>query len=286
MEYLIISGMSGAGKSLAADVLEDIGYYCIDNMPVKLIPQFTELFGSLDGENKKAAFVVDVRGGGDYSYLFRTLEELSRAGNSCHVLFLDCADETLINRQKASRRRHPLDMDGRGLEAAIRQERELMEPVRRKADYVIDTTALSAAGLKNRLFRLFGDGGEGGMMTVSVCTFGYKYGIPREADLVFDVRFLKNPYYQQALRPQTGLDQPVYDYVFTDPNAEVFVAKTTDLLRFLLPLYVKEGKTSLVIAVGCTGGRHRSVTIGRRLHQELLQAGIGATLLNRDVEKG
>ena len=161
-----------------------------------------------------------------------------------------------------------------------------MEPVRRKADYVIDTTALSAAGLKNRLFRLFGDGGEGGMMTVSVCTFGYKYGIPREADLVFDVRFLKNPYYQQALRPQTGLDQPVYDYVFTDPNAEVFVAKTTDLLRFLLPLYVKEGKTSLVIAVGCTGGRHRSVTIGRRLHQELLQAGIGATLLNRDVEKG
>ena len=126
MECLIISGMSGAGKSLAADVLEDIGYYCIDNMPVKLIPQFTELFGSLDGENKKAAFVVGVRGGGDYSYLFRTLEELSRAGNSCHVLFLDCADETLINRQKASRRRHPLDMDGRGLEAAIRQERELI----------------------------------------------------------------------------------------------------------------------------------------------------------------
>ena len=160
-----------------------------------------------------------------------------------------------------------------------------MEPVRRKADYVIDTTALSAAGLKNRLFRLFGDGGEGGMMTVSVCTFGYKYGIPREADLVFDVRFLKNPYYQQALRPQTGLDQPVYDYVFTDPNAEVFVAKTTDLLRFLLPLYVKEGKTSLVIAVGCTGGRHRSVAVASELAAFITKRGYTVVLDHRDMNR-
>lgn len=286
MECLIISGMSGAGKSLAADVLEDIGYYCIDNMPVKLIPQFTQLFDNLSGENKKAAFVVDVRGGGDYSYLFRILDELSRAGNSCHILFLDCAEETLINRQKASRRRHPLDVDGKGLETAIREERSLIDPVRRKADYAIDTTSLSAAGLKNQLCVLFGEGSAGSMMSISVCTFGYKYGIPREADLVFDVRFLKNPYYQTHLRAQTGLDQAVYDYVFTDPNAELFMQKTIDLLHFLIPLYEKEGKTSLVIGVGCTGGRHRSVTIGRRLREELCRGGMNATLLNRDVEKG
>lgn len=285
MEFLIISGLSGAGKSLTVDVLEDIGYYCIDNMPVKLIPQFVELFGSSAEKDKKVAFVVDIRGGRDHSFLFRTLEEMEQADNRCRILFLECSDEVLINRQKASRRRHPLDVDGLGLAAAIRQERDLMEPMRRNASYVIDTTALSTADLKAHLIDLFGEEGEASLM-ISVCSFGYKYGIPHEADLVLDVRFLKNPYYVPELREKTGMTTEVYDYVFSDPNAETLVKKLADMFQFLLPLYLAEGKTSLVIAIGCTGGRHRSVSVSRRLHQELLAAGHNATLRHRDAERG
>lgn len=285
MDCLIISGLSGAGKSLTVDVLEDIGYYCIDNMPVKLIPQFAELFGSSAEQKKKVAFVVDIRGGHDHSYLFHTLEELEKTGNRCQILFLECSDEVLINRQKASRRRHPLDVDGLGLAAAIRQERELMEPMRSNASYIIDTTALATADLKTHLTELFGEDGEASLM-ISVCSFGFKYGIPHEADLVFDVRFLKNPYYVPELRTQTGQEQAVYDYVFSDPNAEVFVDKLENMLAFLMPLYLQEGKTSLVIAIGCTGGRHRSVSVSRRLQQELLEHGHNVTLRHRDAERG
>ena len=285
MDCLIISGLSGAGKSVTVDVLEDIGYYCIDNMPVKLIPQFVELFGSSAEKEKKVAFVVDIRGGRDHSYLFRALEDMEQTGSRCRILFLECADEVLINRQKASRRRHPLDVDGLGLPAAIAQERELMEPMRHRAEWVIDTTALAAADLKSHLHQLFG--GEGvEAMSVTICSFGFKYGIPREADLVFDVRFLKNPYYIPELKTLTGLDEVVYDYVFSDPNAGAYVEKLRDLLAFSLPLYQAEGKTSLVIAVGCTGGRHRSVSVSRRLHRELEALGHTVTLRHRDAEKG
>ena len=285
MEYLVISGLSGAGKSLASDVLEDIGYYCIDNMPVKLIPQFAELFGNSAEQKTKVAFVVDVRGGKDHSYLFSAMEQLEARGNRCRILFLECSDQVLINRQKASRRRHPLDVDGLGLAAAITQERELMEAMRRRADYVVDTTALSSADLKSHLNELFGEDGEKSMV-INVCSFGYKYGIPHEADLVFDVRFLRNPYYDPELKPKTGLDQMVYDYVFADPNAEVCIRMLRQMFMFLLPLYMKEGKTSLVIAIGCTGGRHRSVSVSRRIHQDLLEMGHQVTLRHRDVEKG
>lgn len=285
MDCLIISGLSGAGKSVTVDVLEDIGYYCIDNMPAKLIPQFVQLFDSSAEKEKKVAFVVDIRGGRDHSYLFRALEEMEQTGSRCRILFLECSDEVLINRQKASRRRHPLDVDGLGLTAAIAQERELMEPMRRRAEWVIDTTALAAADLKSHLHQLFGEGGEGSL-AVTVCSFGFKYGIPREADLVFDVRFLKNPYYIPELKGLTGLDQAVYDYVFSDPNTEAYVEKLRDLLAFSLPLYLAEGKTSLVIAIGCTGGRHRSVSVSRRLHQELEAMGRTVTLRHRDAEKG
>jgi len=285
MDCLIISGLSGAGKSLTVDVLEDIGYYCIDNMPVKLIPQFLELFGSSAEQKKKVAFVVDIRGGRDHSFLFHTMEEMEKTGSHCRILFLECSDEVLINRQKASRRRHPLDVDGLGLAAAIGQERELMEPMRRNASYIIDTTALATADLKTHLIELFGEEGEASLM-ISVCSFGFKYGIPHEADLVFDVRFLKNPYYVPQLKEKTGQSQEVYDYVFSDPNAEVFVQKLEDLLVFLMPLYLQEGKTSLVIAIGCTGGRHRSVSVSRRLQQELLEHGHNVTLRHRDAERG
>ena len=285
MDCLIISGLSGAGKSLAVDVLEDIGYYCIDNMPVKLIPQFAELFGSSAEKDKKVAFVVDIRGGRDHSFLFRALEDMEKGGSRCRILFLECSDEVLINRQKASRRRHPLDVDGLGLATAIQQERELMEPMRRQADYVIDTTALATADLKGHLIDLFGEEGEASLV-ISVCSFGFKYGIPHEADLVLDVRFLKNPYYVPELREQTGQSDAVYDYVFSDPNAEIFVEKLREMFRFLLPLYLAEGKTSLVIAIGCTGGRHRSVSVSRRLHRELLAQGYNATIRHRDAERG
>ena len=285
MDCLIISGLSGAGKSVTVDVLEDIGYYCIDNMPVKLIPQFAELFGSSAEKSKKVAFVVDIRGGRDHSYLFRAMEDMEQTGSRCRILFLDCADEVLINRQKASRRRHPLDVDGLGLPAAIAQERELMEPMRQRAEWVVDTTALAAADLKSHLHQLFGHEEDLGL-AVTVCSFGFKYGIPREADLVFDVRFLKNPYYIPELKSLTGLDDVVYDYVFSDPNAAVYVEKLRDLLAFSLPLYQAEGKTSLVIAIGCTGGRHRSVSVSRRLHRELEALGHNVTLRHRDAEKG
>ena len=285
MDCLIISGLSGAGKSLTVDVLEDIGYYCIDNMPVKLIPQFVELFGSSAEKSKKVAFVVDIRGGRDHSFLFHALDAMEKNGSRCRILFLECSDEVLINRQKASRRRHPLDVDGLGLAAAIAQERELMEPMRREAAYIIDTTALAVADLKSHLIELFGEEGEASLL-ISVCSFGFKYGIPHEADLVFDVRFLKNPYYVPELKAKTGQAQEVYDYVFSDPNAETFVQKLVDMLKFTLPLYLAEGKTSLVIAIGCTGGRHRSVSVSRRLFEELKSLADNVTIRHRDAERG
>ena len=229
MDCLIISGLSGAGKSLTVDVLEDIGYYCIDNMPVKLIPQFLELFGSSAEQKKKVAFVVDIRGGRDHSFLFHTMEEMEKTGSHCRILFLECSDEVLINRQKASRRRHPLDVDGLGLAAAIGQERELMEPMRRNASYIIDTTALATADLKTHLIELFGEEGEASLM-ISVCSFGFKYGIPHEADLVFDVRFLPNPFYIEHMRPKTGLDEDVSSYVLKWNETTQFIEKVTELI--------------------------------------------------------
>ena len=282
MECLIISGMGGAGKSLSMDVLEDMGYYCVDNMPVALIPRFAELFMSSSAKYKRCAFVVDARGEGDFRTLFETLDALTAQKVTCRVLFLDCSDEVLINRYKASRRRHPLDTSGKGIAAAVREERALLEPVRARADFLIDTTALQSSGLREHLQRLFGEGGDGSAMVISINTFGYKNGIPHESDLVFDVRCLKNPYYVPELRDLTGLDAPVYDYVFSTPEAGELARRLRELLQFLIPLYIREGKTSLVLSVGCTGGRHRSVAMGRRLQQDLEEAGWQAILRHRD----
>ena len=285
MECLIISGMSGAGKSLAADVLEDSGYYCVDNMPVQLIPRFAELFMSSSAKYKRCAFVVDVRGEGDFHALFDAMEELRERRVESRVLFLDCGDEVLINRYKESRRRHPLDVDGKGLAASVAEERLLLEPVRTRADVLIDTTALQAAGLREHLRRLFGEEGGAPSMVVSLNTFGYKYGIPHESDLVLDVRCLKNPYYVPALRELTGEDQEVYEYVFSAPEARELAERVGDLLRFLIPLYIREGKTSLVVSVGCTGGQHRSVALGRRLRDDLERAGCQTLLRHRDIHR-
>ncbi|MEA5038784.1 MAG: RNase adapter RapZ [Clostridiaceae bacterium] len=281
MECLIISGMSGAGKSVAVDALEDIGYFCVDNMPAALIPQFAELFMSSSAKYNKVAFVCDVRGEGDFQMLFETLESIRRLGVTARILFLDCSDEALIDRHKATRRRHPLDVNGKGIAAAVAEERRLLEPVRVSADFLIDTTALPNGGLRAHIQNLFGEDG-GSVMVISVNTFGYKYGIPHESDLVFDVRCLKNPYYIPELRYKTGMDDAVYDYVFSGTEAEELSRRLLDLLLFLIPLYIREGKTSLVISVGCTGGRHRSVAVGRRLQGDLEKAGYQAILRHRD----
>ncbi len=285
MDCLIISGMSGGGKSLATDVLEDIGYYCVDNMPAKLIPRFFEMFSSSSAKYKRVAFVVDVRGDNDYQFLFQTLEEMRTLSVNSSVLFLDCRDAALINRHKESRRRHPLDVDGKGLVAAVAEERLCMEPVKLRADYLIDTTSLTPGGLKNQLLSLFGGGDKKSTMVISIGTFGFKYGIPHESDMVFDVRFIKNPYYVAELRELTGKDKEVYDYVFQSEAAQAFTEKLIDLIDFLIPQYIAEGRMSFVISIGCTGGRHRSVAMGERLFAELEKAGHNVIIRHRDSER-
>lgn len=285
MDCLIISGMSGAGKSLAVDVLEDIGYYCVDNMPVRLMPRFIELFADSSARYKQVAFVVDVRGNSDFQALFSTLDDMRRDGISCRVLFLECSDRELINRHKATRRRHPLDVEGRGIAAAVADERALLEPVKNRADYLIDTTVLSNAQFKQHLINLFGEEGGQGLMVITVNSFGFKYGIPHESDMVFDVRFMRNPYYVTEFRDKNGMDKPVYDYIFESGEAEEFSRRLADMLSFLIPQYIKEGKTSLVVSVGCTGGRHRSVAVAERLHADLKELGHQVAIKHRDVAR-
>ena len=285
MNCLIISGMSGAGKSQAVDVLEDIGYYCVDNMPAALIPRFAELFRDSSAKFKKVAFVVDVRGDTDFQMLFTTLDEMRMVGIESKVLFLDCTEHELINRYKATRRRHPLDTFGKGISQAVEEERARMEPVRERADHLINTTSLSTGDLKRHLLNLFAEDSARKAMMVSINTFGFKYGIPHESDLVFDVRFLQNPYYVAELRDKTGNDKAVFDYVFEFPAAEAFAVKLGEMLEFLIPQYIREGKNSLVVSIGCTGGHHRSVSIARRLLHDLEVLGYDAMIRNRDIDK-
>ena len=284
MDCLIISGMSGAGKSLAVDVLEDIGFYCIDNMPVQLIPHFAELSADASSKYKNVAFVVDVRNGG-YAGILDARKKMNDAHIPCRLLFLDCSDEKLINRHKAARRRHPLDRDG-DIAGAIAKERAVMEPIRINSDYTIDTTALSTATFKSHLLDLFGEEKKGDAMIISVESFGFKYGIPHEADTVFDVRFVANPFYVPELREKTGLDREVCDYVFSDEASTEFSKKVTELMDFLIPRYLKEGKTSFVIAVGCTGGKHRSVALAEKLKADLTERGRKVVIHHRDILKG
>ncbi len=286
MDSLIISGMSGAGKSLAANVLEDIGYYCIDNMPVSLIPRFAELFSNSSAKYKKVAFVVDVRGGdSSMENIVAARRQLNAMDLPCRLLFLDCSNETLINRYKETRRRHPLDTSG-DIPDAIARERLLMEPIKNAADYVIDTTALSSATLKGHIMNMFGSEDSKSPMVISVVSFGFKYGIPHESDMVFDVRFLENPFYIPALKTKSGLDKDVYDFVFSDPASETFSVSVKELLTFLIPRYIKEGKTSLVVSVGCTGGRHRSVALAERIHADLAAQKHNVVIRHRDIDKG
>lgn len=285
MDFVIISGLSGAGKSKTVSVLEDIGYYCVDNLPVSLIPKFAELCMAGTGQYDKVAVVTDIRGGQTFDGLFDALEELHAMRCEYKILFVEASTETIIKRYKETRRSHPLARSGRSLDELVAQERSVLEPVRKRAEYIIDTTALSTAKLRGEVLRLFGNENVSAAMSVSVISFGFKYGIPIEADLVFDVRFLPNPYYLAELRGQTGLDEGVRSFLFGYQQTLDFMSRLEDLIAFLLPHYVEEGKTALVIAVGCTGGQHRSVAVTRALAEFIRKKGYNAAENHRDMTR-
>ena len=284
MEFIVISGMSGAGKSKTASFLEDIGYYVVDNMPAPLIPRFAELCLA-GGKYDRVAIVCDIRGGQTFDGLFDALAALSKMGMDYKTLFVEADPATIIQRYKETRRIHPLAREGQSLDAAVHREMAILEPVRKRSEFIIDTTALSTAKLRGEVVRLFGGGEAKRAMSITVTSFGYKYGVPIEADLVFDVRFLPNPFYIAELRHQTGLDKPVRDFVFSYQQTKDFMGYLEALIGFLLPQFVEEGKAALVIAVGCTGGQHRSVAITRALCEFIRQKGYDAAETHRDMTR-
>ena len=287
MEILIISGLSGAGKSRAASFLEDMGFYIVDNMPAAMILKFAEFCAGGSQRYDKVALVYDVRTANSPTELFDVLDALKHSGGECSLLFLEAEPETIIKRYKETRRRHPLMKQADSLEKAVLEERDMMAPLRQRADYIIDTTHLSTAQLRGELLRNFGSGtAEKEGMSVSVTSFGFKHGLPMEADLVFDVRFMPNPFYIDELRNQTGLDAPVRDYVFRFQQTQEYLKRLKDLLAFSLPLYAEEGKTMLVIAVGCTGGHHRSVAVTHALAEYIRELGYSTSEHHRDLERG
>lgn len=285
MNFVIVSGLSGAGKSKAVSFLEDIGYYCVDNLPASLIPKFAELCMAGGGKYDKVAVVSDIRGGQTFDGLFDALAELRSMQCDYKILFMEANTETIIKRYKETRRSHPLAGSGTTLEEVIALERAALEPVRKVAEFIIDTSAISTAKLRGEILRMFSTERVSTAMSVSVISFGFKYGIPIEADLVFDVRFLPNPYYMTELREQTGLDEGVRNFVFGYQQSLDFLTKVEDLIGFLLPNYEEEGKTALVIAIGCTGGQHRSVAITRALTDFIRQKGYNATENHRDMTR-
>ena len=285
MEILIISGLSGGGKSKAASFLEDMGFYIVDNMPAGMILKFAEFCAAGSSRYNRVALVYDVRTADTFDEFLEVLSTLRRKEYNCKLLFLEADVETIIKRYTETRRLHPIHEQAGTLQEAVAREIAMMAPVRAQADVVINSSAFSTARLRGELYRLFGDSQGSGEMTVSLESFGFKHGLPMEADLVFDVRFLPNPFYVDALRDKTGLDAPVRDYVFSFRETGVFLDKLRDLLRFVLPLYREEGKTVLVVAVGCTGGRHRSVAVARALAEYIGTLGDRVTETHRDMTR-
>lgn len=285
MRFVIVTGMSGGGKSTAQKILEDAGFYCVDNLPVSLIEKFVELIAMPNSEITKVALGLDVRADQSFEDATRILEQLKQKGYQFEILFMDANESALIKRYKESRRNHPLSEDGR-LEEGVRKERKILEKIRKNADYVIDTSNLLKRELKEELDRIFVQNKEYNSLMVTVMSFGFKYGIPADADLVFDVRFLPNPYYIEELKPLTGNDKPVSDYVMNAEESHIFLDKLTDMVQFLIPNYVKEGKNRLVIAIGCTGGQHRSVTLANELYVRIKDQGnYGIKLYHRDIKE-
>lgn len=286
MRFVIVTGMSGAGKSTALKMLEDVGYYCIDNLPVPLVPKLGELLAAPFSEVDKVALGLDIRSISSTVELEKALESLRQEGVSYEVLFLEASDNVLVKRYKETRRQHPLSGAGR-VDIGIAKERQALKAFKESSDYIIDTSRLLTRELKREINEIFVENKEYKNIYITVLSFGFKYGIPNDADLVYDVRFLPNPYYIEELRPKSGNDKEVQDYVMSNGKAEIFMDKLTDMIKFLIPNYISEGKSQLVIAVGCTGGKHRSVTLANRLYEELdkQKEGYGLKLEHRDIEK-
>ena len=285
MRFLIVSGLSGAGKTSALKMLEDTGYFCIDNLPVPLLSKLSELVCAEHMEIEKIALGIDIRNGEKLGELEGTLEDLKTSGQDFEILFLDAQDDVLVKRNKETRRTHPL-AEGERIDKGIQKERERLEALRRKADYILDTSQMLTRELQSQLHQLFVEKKEHKNIYVTLLSFGFKYGIPTDADLVFDVRFLPNPYYLEELRHKTGNDKEIREFVMGSEPAKVFTQKLDDMIRFLIPNYIAEGKHQLVIAVGCTGGKHRSVTIANELYRTLKEEDcFGVKVEHRDIEK-
>ena len=280
-----MTGMSGGGKSTALKMLEDAGFYCVDNLPVSLIEKFVELVSMPGSEVGKVALGLDVRSGQSFEDVAGILDRLKKAGYKLEILFMDADENVLIKRYKETRRIHPLAADGR-VEDGVRAERRVLEKIRHDADYVMDTSLLLTRELKEELDRIFVENAEYNSLMVTVMSFGFKHGIPADADLVMDVRFLPNPFYIDELKHKTGNDREVQEYVMGFPEAGEFMTKMSELLQFLIPNYVKEGKYRLVVAIGCTGGKHRSVTLANELYKRMKDKGkYGLKLYHRDVKQ-
>ncbi len=286
MEFLIVSGLSGAGKSTVMSILEDSGYFCVDNLPPVLIPKFAEVCLAGAGSYERVAMVCDIRGGENFDGLFEAMDALRAMEFQYKVLFVDAEDAVIIKRYKETRRSHPLLAEMGGLAQAVERERAVMAPVRSRADYIINTTTLPVRKLRGQVLDMFAPNRKSvSEMSVTLTSFGFKYGLPLEADLVFDVRFLPNPFYIDELRPQTGLDQGVADHALDNPAGRELLERLRGLMDFLLPHFVEEGKSALVIAIGCTGGRHRSVAVTHALTRYIQSLGYAAGETHRDMTR-
>ncbi|PWJ47527.1 RNase adapter RapZ [Faecalicatena contorta] len=285
MKFVIVTGMSGAGKSTALKMLEDKGYFCVDNLPIPLMTKFAEMFSAPDTEVDKVALGIDIRGGQAFKGLEEKLRQIDGMGIQYKILFLDAGDDVLVKRYKETRRQHPLGGSGR-VDVGIAKEREKIAFLKMRATYILDTSKMLTRELRQTLEKIFMEGKNFKNLYITVMSFGFKYGIPQDADLVFDVRFLPNPYYIEELRPKTGNDSQVRDYVMDNDKAREFLDKLTEMMDFLIPNYILEGKNQLVVAVGCTGGRHRSVTLSNALYQFLeSKENYGVRIEHRDIGK-
>ena len=286
MRFIIVTGMSGAGKSTVLKFLEDIGFFCVDNLPPSLIPKFVELCESPNSGMDKVALGIDIRGGRLFGELFNFLNEVRSETSKYEILFLDCSDEVLLKRYKETRRSHPLAVKGERIIMGIKRERELLRDIKTRADFIINTSNMLTRELRVQLSSIFLDDDRFESLMITVLSFGFKYGIPADCDLVFDVRFLPNPYYIAELRPKTGNDIEIQKFVMGYEESHIFLDKLVDMIEFLIPNYIKEGKNQLVIAIGCTGGKHRSVTLANKLHERLLdEDAIGVKIEHRDIGK-
>ena len=283
MRFIIVTGLSGAGKSEATKSLEDMGYFCVDNLPPRLIPKFAEACNS--GNIEKVALVIDIRGGVFFDDLFESLMYLKSSEFKYEILFLDASDEILVKRFKEARRSHPLSPQGRVL-TGISEERNKLREVKDRADIIIDTSKYAIRDLREKINEYYGDmKSPEKQLSITILSFGFKYGIPVDSDLVFDVRFIPNPFYIPELKKYSGSDEPVKKYVLDQKETQGFIEKLEDMLRFLIPNYIKEGKRQLIVSIGCTGGRHRSVAIANAIHEQLLNDSFDSRIEHRDISE-